>query len=65
MLLNFVGPIFRLLERGVGRLAGSSEENPKTSAGIAGVLALFGMAPETLHSVGKALATLGAWLQTF
>ena len=64
--LAFVGPALRLLNRGVNFLADKSDLNPKTSGimTIAGAgAAWFGLRPEDVAAIGKALVMLGQMLQ--
>ena len=64
--LAFVGPALRLLNKGVNFLADKSDLNPKNSgiAALAGAAATwFGIRPEDVAAIGKALVTLGQMLQ--
>ena len=60
--LAFVGPALRRLGQLTTFLAEKSDANPKTSgiAALAGAVATwFGLRPEDVAAIGKALVTLG------
>ena len=64
-LLNLIPMLLRGLHKITGSLANKSEDNPKKSAGIgglAGILALFGVAPESITGIGSILVKVGTWL---
>ncbi len=67
-MLKLVPFLLRQLQKGVGVLAGSSETNPKKSAGLGilgGLLTLFGVSPDSLHAVGGVLVQIGTLLKGF
>jgi len=66
--LNFMGPLLRMFQGGLGTLADSSDKNPKTSASLAiggGLMTLFGFNPDMVHSVGNAMCSFGSLLTKF
>lgn len=62
-MFKFIGPVLRLLGTGANKAADASDEKPKTAISIAGVLAVFGIAPETTTHIGDILVKFGTWLQ--
>ena len=68
MLMSLVPGLLGKLSGGFSFLSKKSEDNPKSGAGLAvigGLLTLFGVSPESLHSVGGAMVMFGQLLKGF
>ena len=67
-MLSFVPGVLHRLVGGLSFLANKSDESPKSAAGLSvvgGLLTLFGVSPESLHSVGGVMVSLGEMLKGF
>lgn len=63
-----IGPGLRLLGRGgsvvTGWLGKKADDNPKMSTALTAVGGYFGLRPEDIAAVGKAVVALGTMLQS-
>lgn len=62
-LLTVTGSILGTVKNGVEEIAKVSEEKPKTSGGIGGLLVYLGVDPSALHTIGMVLGKVSGWLQ--